>query len=423
MPLSVEPLHDMVDIHSMIKLSESIKKELQEMAGSTSHTIWQIKRAKLLLEADKGKTIKQLVTLLRVPPDSVEKCLASFSDKGLAYLSTPTRKSTQREKRVESLLVFLNNSDSYPAQNWTDCTVKYIGCEFSAQNIYDLRQYIQTNPTATRSNISTQLCYMFNLSQTNGKPKHNTAAHIVKRMGMDNIIPLSEPVHSTRSPTAAVIAEKNFQIEMPVNYSEKLMDFSTKKIHQLHFLLTDSKEKRTLWREAIQRFHYIGTSGLFGAQLKYLVYGNIQTEHHKCETIFLGVLGFAASTWRLASRDQFICWTDEQREKNLQLIINNARFLILPWIKSKNLASRILSQISRQVANDWQEHYHYRPLLLETFVELDKFKGTCYKAANWQEIGVTKGYSLSHRKKEHISKKAIFIYPLHKKYKQLLCTT
>lgn len=406
----------------IINLSAAIEKELQKMAGSTTHTIWQIKRAKLILAADKGKTIKQLVTLLRVSPDSVEKCLTSFSDKGLAFLNTPTRKATQREKRIESLLALLNNSASYPAQNWKDCTVKYIGCEFSAQNIYQLRQYIHANPTATRSNIAIQLCSMFNLIQANGKAKHETATHIIKRMGMDNIIPLPEPVNSTRSSTAAFIPEKNFQIEIPENYSEEMMDFSTKKIHQLHFVLTDSKEKRTLWREAIQRFHYIGTSGLFGAQLKYLVYGNIQSEHHKCESILLGVLGFAASTWRLASRDQFICWTDEQREKNLQLIINNARFLILPWIKSKNLASRILGQITRQVANDWQENFHYRPLLIETFVELDKFRGTCYKAANWQKIGVTKGYSLSHRKKEHISKKAVFIYPLHKKYKQLLCT-
>lgn len=405
----------------IINLSASIEKELQKMAGSTTHTIWQIKRAKLILAADKGKTIKQLVTLLRVPPDSVKKCLASFADKGLAYLNTPVRKSTLREKKVESLLAFLNNNASYPAQNWTDRTVKYIGCEFSAQNIYELRQYVHANPTATRSSIAIKLCSMFNLIQANGKPKHNTAAHIIKRMGMDNIIPLPEPVNSTRSATAAVIPEKNFQIEIPANYSEELMDFSTKKIHQLHFVLTDSKEKRTLWREAIQRFHYIGTSGLFGAQLKYLVYGNIESEHHKCETILLGVLGFSASTWRLASRDLFIGWTDEQREKNLQLIINNARFLILPWIKSKNLASRILAQIARKVAHDWQEHFHYRPLLLETFVELDKFRGTCYKAANWQEIGITKGYSLSYRKKKHISKKAVFIYPLHKKYKQLLC--
>ncbi len=407
---------------TIIKLSASIEKELQKMAQSTTHTIWQIKRAKLILAANKGKTIKQLVTLLRVPPDSVEKCLASFIDKGLAFLNTPARKASQREKRVESLLVFLNNSASYPAQNWTDRTVKYIGCEFSAQNIYELRQYIHKNPTATRANIAMQLCYMFNLIQSNGKPKHSTATHIIKRMAMDNIIPLLEPVSTARSRTAFVIQERNFQIEIPANYSEERMDFSTRKIYPLHFVLTDSKEKHTLWREAIQRFHYIGTSGLFGAQLKYLVYGDIQSKNHKCETIFLGVLGFSASTWRLASRDQFICWTDEQREKNLQLIINNARFLILPWIKLKNLASRILGQITRQVANDWQEHFHYRPLLLETFVELDKFKGTCYKAANWQEIGETKGYSLSHRNKEHISKKAVFIYPLHKKYKQLLCT-
>lgn len=427
----------MDDTHITVDFSQATEKKLYKIAQSTTHSIWQIKRAKIILASNKGKTIKQLVTLVRVPPESVEKCLISFIEKGLSYLNSPIRKPTQREKKAESLLVLLNKPDACQSPDWTELKVNYIGCEFNAQNIYQLRQYIDLNPTASRKKIAETLCSMFNLTRKNGQAKHATAYHIVKRMGMDNIIQLPEPITFNRNITAAKSPEstdvqgkkiqekevpaKTYSIQAPPGYAEKTLEFSSKEIKNLHFILTDSRERRNVWREAIERFHYIGTTGLFGAQLKYLIYGSIKSDDNEYDTILLGVLGFAASTWRLASRDKFIGLTDKQREKNLQLVINNARFLILPWIKSKNLASRMLGKITRQLADDWQKHFHYRPLLVETFVELDRFKGTCYKASNWQEIGTTNGYSLSIRKRKQILKKAVFVYPLCKNYKQLLC--
>ena len=113
-----------------------------------------------------------------------------------------------------------------------------------------------------------------------------------------------------------------------------------------------------------------------------------------CDKVLLAVLGFAASSWRLASRDKFIGWNDEQRTANLRYVVGNSRFLILPWIKYPNLLSLILGGIVRQLPQDWADQYHYRPVLLETFVQLDRFAGTCYKAANWIQLGTTIGYSL-----------------------------
>jgi hypothetical protein len=138
--------------------------------------------------------------------------------------------------------------------------------------------------------------------------------------------------------------------------------------------------------------------------------------------ILLAVLGFASSAWRLSSRDQFIGWNDEQRIANLRYVVSNARFLILPWIRRPNLASRILGGIVRRLPQDWEERYHYRPILLETFVQLDRFTGTCYKAANWIRFGTTDGYSLYGKKqKEQVPTKAVFVYPLTRKFREILC--
>ena len=105
----------------------------------------------------------------------------------------------------------------------------------------------------------------------------------------------------------------------------------------------------------------------------------------------LPILGFGAAAWKTQPRDEFIGWTPDQRRKFVHLIVGNARFLILPWVQSKGLASKILGHIARQLPNDWQQRYGYRPVLLETFVPSDRFCGTCYRAANWTHVGQTTG--------------------------------
>ena len=105
----------------------------------------------------------------------------------------------------------------------------------------------------------------------------------------------------------------------------------------------------------------------------------------------VALTGFGAAAWQTAPRDQFIGWNHDERKRNLNLITNNARFLILPWIKLKNLASKILSLISKQLPDDWEEKYHVRPVLMESFVEQKRFVGTCYKAANWINVGKNQG--------------------------------
>jgi hypothetical protein len=123
-----------------------------------------------------------------------------------------------------------------------------------------------------------------------------------------------------------------------------------------------------------------------------------------------------------SSRDAFIGWTDEQRMANLRYVVSNARFLILPWIRCHNLASRILGGAARRLPGDWEARYHYRPVLLETFVQLDRFAGTCYTAANWIQLGTTSGYSLyDTAAKKRVPTKALFVYPLSRRFRKILC--
>lgn len=197
-------------------------------------------------------------------------------------------------------------------------------------------------------------------------------------------------------------AEPGLPVKVPVG---ELVDLQLQivKAHESH-----------LWNEYIDRYHYLGYKPLPGAQLRYFVRANTQV---------IALLGFGAAAWKTEPRDRFIGWTTEQRKRNLYLVVNNARFLILPWINSYNLASRLLSLVAKALPDDWQDRYNYRPVLLETFVEIQRFQGTCYKAANWIYVGKTKGRGkLERYHKANLPVKSVWVYPLIKNFSQILCS-
>jgi len=168
-----------------------------------------------------------------------------------------------------------------------------------------------------------------------------------------------------------------------------------------------------LWNEYVARYHYLGYTPMSGSQIRYNVFAGEQ---------LVACISFGACAWKLKDREKFIGWSEEQRQKNLQLVVNNARFLVLPWIESKGLASKILSLAARQLPIDWLNRYGFRPVLLETFVEYERHRGTCYKAANWINVGRTAGRgkkSISHKKL--IPAKDIWLYPLRKNFAAELC--
>ena len=168
-----------------------------------------------------------------------------------------------------------------------------------------------------------------------------------------------------------------------------------------------------LWNELIDRYHYLGYRRAGGAQMRFFV---------RASGRLVALLGFSAAAWRVAPREAFIGWTDPKRQQQLHRVVDNSRFLILPWVRGQNLASRILGLAARKLADYWQQRYRYRPVLLETFVEKNRFTGTCYRAANWICVGQTLGRGKWDRTNAHDQPvKTIWLYPLHRRFREVLC--
>jgi len=174
-------------------------------------------------------------------------------------------------------------------------------------------------------------------------------------------------------------------------------------------------EENKRWRSYIEQYHNLGYKRENGVSLRYFVISG-ETE--------VGCLQFSSAAWALEDRDRWIGWSKEVKAANLRLVANNTRYLLLPWARIPNLASRALGQAARQLQGDWLRTYGYAPALLETFVDSSLYKGTCYKAANWKQVGETKGrgrYDRHHN--QELSKKLIFVYPLQRDFREVLLGT
>ena len=191
---------------------------------------------------------------------------------------------------------------------------------------------------------------------------------------------------------------------------------SVRDVAPVQLSLVRTEGDRLLWRELVGRYHYLGHKVPFGAQLRYLI--RVSQPHE----VVVGCVQLSSPAWKVAPRDTWIGWDDENRERNLQLIVNNLRFLILPWVKVKNLASHVLSKLAKELIPQWQEAYGISPVLMETFVDSRRFRGTCYKASGWAQLGMTPGRGRMDRHKERIGADPmeIFVRPLVKDARQHL---
>ena len=187
-----------------------------------------------------------------------------------------------------------------------------------------------------------------------------------------------------------------------------------KDIGQVSVEVVTDKETMGLWNEYVSRYHYLGYKQPFGYFLRYFV---------ESEQGLLGCILFAGAAKALRVRDRWIGWAKDHRLRNLTWVINNSRFLIFPWVGVKNLASHILGQVARRIKDDWQQRWGYSPVLMETFIDPEHFAGSCYKAANWQYLGMTTGQGLVRKGKCYrTSPKMIFVKPLAKDFRSLLCS-
>lgn len=283
---------------------------------------------------------------------------------------------------------------------------RYCGRDFSGAELEQIRQIIASDERLNRVKISRRVCEAFGWYKPDGGLKEMSCRVALLRMERDGLIRLPPPQKGNGNRTARVRISSASDPESEVCIGAGALE-------PLRLEMVVKGATSQLWNELIERYHYLGHKPLPGAQLRYFVYSGYR---------LLATLGFGASAWSVAGRDCYIGWTAKQRRSNLHLIVNNARFLILPWVRSRNLASKILSLACKQIRDDWQAKYNYSPVLLETFVEIDRFRGTCYRAANWMQVGITQGRGkLEKSMQGKLPKKYILLYPLVKDFKEQLC--
>ena len=287
----------------------------------------------------------------------------------------------------------------------SETAVRYCGRSFSAQEIQRIRNLIDSEPALNRAALSRRVCEQLGWLTADGRGKQMSCRVAMLRMERDGLIRLPPAQkgngNGRRRPPLGPASEPRLPISLPAG-----------PLVPLRLRLVQTPQESALCNELVERYHYLGYTPLPGAQLRYLVFAAEQ---------LLALLGFGAAAWALAPRDQFIGWSPEERIRNLHLLVNNARFLVLPWVASRNLASRILGAAARQLPRDWTDRYGYAPVLLETFVQRNLHSGTCYRAANWICLGTTQGRGkLDTKNRRPLPVKSILVYPLCANFREVL---
>jgi len=276
------------------------------------------------------------------------------------------------------------------------------GREINENDINFIRKVIGEHFHKGRKHISRQLCHYWRWYQPSGHTKDRACRDILLFLEKQNIIELPPRRNSGNNKRKI---EKIILKEAPLTGTVKHHPSLNLK------LLTDSREHK-LWKGIVDQYHYQGYRVIVGKSLDYIAF--IDDKPVAC-------LGWGSAAWSLIQREKWIGWDKKTKDKNLGRIVNNIRFLILPWVKVKYLASHLLSLSVKRIHRDWLERYGEPIYLLETFVEKERFSGTCYKAANWIYLGSTKGSAkrgASHY--HHGNIKDIYVYPLCKDFREQL---
>jgi hypothetical protein len=283
---------------------------------------------------------------------------------------------------------------------------RYCGRTFTEADLGTIARLIAEHPTFNRAALSRLVCERFDWRRTNGQLSEMSCRVAMLRMQADGVITL--PATRRSGPRSAPRFEPTVDTDPGTPITAPVHELAPLRLETLRSATVASRR----WNEYVARYHYLGYTPMSGSQIRYNVF---------CGEQLVALLSFGASAWKLKDREGHIGWTSDERERNLQRVVNNARFLILPWIQSKGLASKILGLAARQLPHDWQQRYGYQPVLLETFVQSPPYHGTCYKAANWQRIGRTVGRGKKSRTHDQIiPTKDIWVYPLRRNFARIL---
>jgi hypothetical protein len=285
--------------------------------------------------------------------------------------------------------------------------ILYSGRRFSPEELALMRQAATDYASLGITEIARTICEWLDWRRPNGRLKNHECRLLLERLDDQAILKLPPLRRSGCRGPRTVAVEAMIDDPMPIQTS-------LAELEPLRLVLVEKSES-PLWRQLMERFHYLGCPTPVGAHLRYFVKSGAGK--------ILACLLWTSPAWKMAARDQWIGWNSQQRTRNLQYIVNNSRFLILPAVHVKGLASTILARSARQLPRDWRQHYGYTPLLLETLVDGSRFRGTCYRAANWIFLGNTAGGNRTDRLQHTAPRpeKLIFVFSLHRRAQQRLC--
>ncbi|MBM4028135.1 MAG: DUF4338 domain-containing protein [Planctomycetes bacterium] len=284
--------------------------------------------------------------------------------------------------------------------------LKYRGREVTDAEVVFIRDLIAAHPTLSRRRLSQELCRAWNWVQPNGQLRDMVCRGLMLALHRAGQIALPDRRQASRNPL--VERSKPTAVEIacrPIHAS--LPSLGPLRLEQVRRTPAES-----LFNSLIEQHHYLGYTQPVGEHLKYLVFAEEQ---------LLACLAWSSAPRHLGPRDRFLGWSAPMRRRNIHLIANNLRFLVLPWVKVPHLASHILGRMARQLSADWERMYGHPLYFLETFVDPDRFRGTCYRAANWIVLGRTTGRGKddqTHRPNRSL--KEVLGYPLARHFRHLL---
>jgi hypothetical protein len=281
------------------------------------------------------------------------------------------------------------------------------GREISISEMEEIRETVTTFFRLSRKELAQTLCEHLGWYSVTGSPKVDACLKLLEKLASQGYLslPPKHPVSPVEQQTPNPTARTEPQPAIECRLAE---------VGSVHLEVVRGREETQLWNEYVHRYHYLGYKQPFGCFARYFV----ESDHGR-----LGCLLFSGAAKALGERDQWIGWSESSRLRNLGRVVNNTRFVIFPWAKVKNLASHVLGQAARRIGKDWQERWSYRPILLETFVDPQYYDGTCYRAANWQYLGMTTGEGLVRKGKSYTtSPKKIFVKPLAADFRTELCS-
>lgn len=288
--------------------------------------------------------------------------------------------------------------------------LSFCGRELTPEELDLIRQIIRDFSTLALTELAHTICELLQWRRPNGGLKSRECYLFLQTLQARGWLPWLPPAKPIQRRPRSKAFDETSAAQAPLAGS--IGDYLPLQLQHL-----DSSQDRRLFRQYIQRYHYLGYRVPYGAQLRYFV---------RSQTVsgpVLACLLFTSAAWKMAPRDACIGWDPALRQANLPLVVNHSRFLILPWVRVPNLASHILSLAARQLPRDWFSAYRVQPVLLETLVDQTRYHGGCYRAANWRQVGLTQGRGRMDRSGQaQGERKHIFLFPLHRHWRERLCT-